>query len=184
MADSDRVVHVYRGNPMATTTCTHKHAHYTVDGKNVCYACFVAHRSKARAALVDELTRLLSGGTTLLETWLSGGMTDWSLDAFTGDWRIFYHSSCNESTMRSRGRRDIEAAAPRAKELATHLENRHYRCGTTLQAYCLTCGDALVAITTDRTEPADPACPACAVNLAAFAAMDEAARAEDRAEGY
>lgn len=163
--------------------CTHENAHYAVDGRHVCFACFMAHRNAARTALITELTRLLASGVTLLETWpIDQAMTDWSIDTHTGDWRIFHHVSCNEATMPNRGRRDIEAIEPRAAELARHLENRHYHFGTALQAYCMTCGDELVAIL--PAEHDDPTCPACAVKLAAFVEMDEAARAEDRAEGY
>lgn len=163
-------------------TCTHENPHYAVNARLVCFACFMAHRAEARTALVTELTRLLASGVTLLETWPSDqAMTDWSIDTFTGDWRIFYHSSCTESKKPHRGARTIEAVAPRAEALARHLENRHYHFGTTLAAYCLTCGEESATLLAEHN---DPTCPGCAVTLAAFAAMDEAARAEDRAEGY
>lgn len=140
-------------------TCGHPHAHYAVDGARVCYSCWQSARRARRATLRAELARLLAGGVTLLEKWPSGMQIEWTL-GIGGQWQTFHHQSGNRHRMSTAG------AAP----LADHLESRVDAFGTTLTAYCLTCGEELVGIDTAPDAQADPRCEGCELDALVHAA--------------
>ena len=158
---------------MATTTCGHAYDHYTVDEQRLCYTCWLALHNAKRATVRANLARLLAGGVTLFESkeMVSPWNTDWSIDTFTGQWRTFHHGSGGtgsfappkDSTTNPLPA-EMSARDAGAVLLAAHLENRHSAFGTTLEAYCMTCGDELLPL----PEDGDPCCPACAKKLAHF----------------
>lgn len=169
---------------MAPKTCGHEYDHYTVNGDRMCYACWLAQRNAKRAAVRANLARLLAGGVTLFESkeMFSPWATDWSIDTFTGEWRTYHHQSCGQGRMLPP--KDATSSVPATADarergailLAAHLENRHEAFGTTLHAYCMTCGDEPLPV----PEDGDPCCAACAEKLAVFAAEVDA---ELKAEG-
>lgn len=130
----------------------------------VCFHDWIDTRREERKARRAELYRLLISGVTLRETLPSGVATDWSLDTFTGDWL---------TTHDSEPARVSKITGGGCEPLAAHLEGREYAFRTTLEAYCLTCGEELVPVTMDADRADDPNCPACATKLAALAALPE-----------
>lgn len=155
-------------------TCTHEpaeHRHY--DGDR-CFECWRADRNDDRARFRAELERLIAHGVTLAETWPSGkNVTDWSMDLASGASMVYHHDSGNRTRPGTRT----------AAGIAEHLENRHDGFATTLHAYCVHCGEALIELAIGQV-PDRPTCQDCGNLPAVIRAEADAKGYADRMAGY
>lgn len=121
-----------------------------------CFACFQTDRDAKYATLQAELTRLLSAGVSVLETWPSGTLAtawEWSAQGRPEDARINAETVVGEGS----GFHEAFVRGLPASYLAEHLTNRSRGFGTTITAFCCDCGEDTVAMPTDD----DPVCPKC-----------------------
>jgi hypothetical protein len=127
-----------------------------------------AEREQKRAERRAELARLISCGCTILETFSSGVMIDWTIDNYhdpaSARIETYHHDSGHKHYAFVAEQRYNTPAF-----LADHLENRSNGFGFALAVYCLTCGETPIALDTVMAGGADPTCTPCAEKLQAAA---------------
>lgn len=144
---------------MKDFTCQTHPTRLVVQETGFCFGCYEAARDAKYAALTVELERLLSSGVSVLETWPSGTKGTawlWTPTIEPTDARIYAETVIGADAFSERHEAFIRGLS--AQYLADHLVNRARGFGTTLEAFCLDCGETTLAIPTADN---DPVCAAC-----------------------
>lgn len=132
------------------------------------FAKWRREREQKRAQRRAELERLISCGCTILETFPSGLMIDWTIDNYHEPERARVETYHHKSGHKHYAFVDTPLYNT-PLFLADHLENRSNAFGFTLEVYCMTCGETPIALDTVMAAGADPTCPPCAAKLQAAA---------------
>lgn len=173
---------------MAYVTCEHCEANFkgeiprhsfngaTCPGSPFDFDAWRTTQAAKRERTRSELTRLLNCGLTICESNGGGILIDWTIyNHQSPAIRRIHSAHLNGSTFPHPAFVD-DPACNSPEFLATHLENRSYGFGWSLDAYCVDCGENTIPLAEVQD---DPVCQSCDAKRKAYAEINaEADRIE------